>query len=77
MAKKEILYTCEVCGKKYHREDVANLCEKGHFKIAEITKTEYDPKDVKGIFPASIMVRLKDGYGNEKMVQYMRKGGDL
>jgi len=73
MAKKEILYICEICGSKYQKEDIAEQCEKQHYKASEIVSVVYDKQEKKKEFPLTINIKLKDGNGKERIIAYSRK----
>lgn len=73
MAKKEILYICEICGAKYQKEDMAEQCEKHHYKAVEIVSVIYDKNEQKKEFPLTINIKLKDGSGKERTITYSRK----
>lgn len=74
MARKEVSFYCEICGKRFSRIEVAEDCENSHYKVEEITKVKYDSfEDKKSLYPLSLTVKLKDSKGNEKTVNYVRK----
>lgn len=73
MAKQEILYICEVCGAKYQKQDIAEECEKEHYKAIKITSVIYDKYENKKEFPLTINVKLKNGNGKERIITYSRK----
>lgn len=72
MAKKEIAYYCEICGKKYNDELDAIGCENDHLIPVEIIKCKFDIND-KAFYPSTINIKLRDFHGNTKIVEYTRK----
>lgn len=72
MAKQEIKYICEICGAKYPKEDMAEGCERKHFKATKISKANYELSDNKNEYPTSLLVVVKNGEGVEKSITYKR-----
>lgn len=74
MAKKEILYYCEICGKRFEKLEGADVCEKSHFVPIEINNYGYDRVlDKKSEYPLAVKIKVKNGYGIEKIIEYSRK----
>lgn len=73
MARQEIKYICEICGKNFSEKEQAEQCEKEHYKVEEITQIKYEQLDNKRKLPSSILVRVKNSEGKEKIVEYNRK----
>lgn len=73
MAKQEILYICEICGAKYQKQEIAEQCEKQHYKAIEITSFYYDKHEQKKEFPLTINIKLKNDNGKERIITYSRK----
>lgn len=74
MAKKEVLYYCEICGERYGSIEKADNCEKEHYKPIEIGSFEYDKyADRKKEYPLKVRLKIKNGYGVEKVIEYTRK----
>lgn len=73
MAKKEVLYYCEICGKRFGKFEDADKCEKNHYIPVEIGTHEYDSySDKKSEYPLKIRIKVKNGYGVEKSIEYTR-----
>lgn len=73
MAKKETKYICEVCGKKHDALVEAEECEKLHYRPIGILKTDFDfTSDKKSLYPTKLNIKLKDGFGKEKTIRYIR-----
>jgi len=68
MPRKEIVFYCDICGRKYGYEKDAGTCEKSHLQIAEV-KARYDKDDRKKEYPTSLLVTL----GGGKVIEYSRK----
>ena len=68
MPRKETVFYCDICGRKYGCEKDAGICEKSHFSIAEV-KARYDKDDRKKEYPTTLLVTLGDG----KSIEYSRK----
>lgn len=72
MAKQEIKYVCDICGKKHTTLPFAEECESTHFVPTSFKDFSYDLSD-KERYPLDITVRLKNKKGQEKIIIYYRK----
>lgn len=73
MAKKEISFICEICGKKFNKESNAVQCENDHYVPKSIESSKYD-LIFKPNYPDSINIRVQRQDGSEKIITYYRKG---
>lgn len=61
MPRKNVTYTCELCGKEYENLSDAEKCEKSHKIPKEVRSPRYSPADPKKVYPKSVLVEFTDG----------------
>lgn len=61
MPRKNVTYTCEICGREYAKLETAVTCEQMHKIPEKVRASKYDLNDRKCRFPESVIVEFTDG----------------
>ena len=62
-------YICEICGKKFEKQEKAEACEKSHKLPKKVDKPEFFPEDAKPEYPMSVLIHFSDN----SSARYYRK----